>query len=295
MSAEDKLDQNDENVKGMPPGNVQQPTEKNNSVSEASEQLQIEIQKQQPEEMEVHHHPKVEKKNFKEYFLEFVMIFLAVTMGFFAENIRENITEHRREKEYARLLLSDLRSDSLYYVQREKKINRVLPDYDKLFRMLTQPSPVSNYKVLETFLPLGYTFKLEVTPTTYNEMKTSGTLRYIENRELRKKLQDYYDVKIPKAEGFIQIIDNFFTQYIQPYYVDNIRSQDWDFRKDSLVTATPEFENRNKASDQRLANIMWNYGHLLEAYVRTEQIPAADEGKKLMDLLKEKYHLRNSE
>jgi len=31
--------------------------------------------------MEVHHHPHVEKKNFKEYFLEFVMIFLDVTMG----------------------------------------------------------------------------------------------------------------------------------------------------------------------------------------------------------------------
>jgi len=31
--------------------------------------------------MEVHHHPHVEKKNFKEYFLEFLMIFLAVTMG----------------------------------------------------------------------------------------------------------------------------------------------------------------------------------------------------------------------
>jgi cell division protein FtsB len=38
--------------------------------------------------MEVHHHPHVEKKNFKEYFLEFLMIFLAVTMGFFAESIR---------------------------------------------------------------------------------------------------------------------------------------------------------------------------------------------------------------
>jgi hypothetical protein len=32
--------------------------------------------------MEVHHHPSVEKKNFKEYFLEFIMIFLAVAMGF---------------------------------------------------------------------------------------------------------------------------------------------------------------------------------------------------------------------
>jgi len=27
--------------------------------------------------MEVHHHPTVEKKKFKEYFFEFIMIFLA--------------------------------------------------------------------------------------------------------------------------------------------------------------------------------------------------------------------------
>jgi hypothetical protein len=35
--------------------------------------------------MEVHHHPKVEKKNLKEYFQEFLMICLAVRPGFFAE------------------------------------------------------------------------------------------------------------------------------------------------------------------------------------------------------------------
>jgi len=39
--------------------------------------------------MEVHHHPDVEKKGFKEYLLEGLMIFLAVTMGFFAESYRE--------------------------------------------------------------------------------------------------------------------------------------------------------------------------------------------------------------
>lgn len=33
-------------------------------------------------EMEVHHHPEVEKKGFKEYAFEGLMIFLAVTMGF---------------------------------------------------------------------------------------------------------------------------------------------------------------------------------------------------------------------
>jgi hypothetical protein len=45
--------------------------------------------------MEVHHHPHVEKKSFKEYLLEGLMIFLAVTMGFFAENIREHFSEKK--------------------------------------------------------------------------------------------------------------------------------------------------------------------------------------------------------
>ncbi len=70
--------------------------------------------------MEVHHHPHVEKKNFKEYFLEFIMIFLAVTLGFFAENIREKITEHERAKIYAGTMLNDLRADTTalkYYIE----------------------------------------------------------------------------------------------------------------------------------------------------------------------------------
>ena len=56
--------------------------------------------------MEVHHHPQAENppagragKSFKEYFLEFLMIFPAVTPGFLAENIRENIADRNKEKE----------------------------------------------------------------------------------------------------------------------------------------------------------------------------------------------------
>src|ERR1700761_7505364 len=62
--------------------------------------------------MEVHHHPNVEKKNFKEYLLEFIMIFLAVAMGFFAENIREGISEKSRAKEFAQSMLKDLKADT---------------------------------------------------------------------------------------------------------------------------------------------------------------------------------------
>ena len=60
--------------------------------------------------MEVHHHPHVEKKNFKEYLLEGLMIFLAVSMGFIAESIRENITKHEREHHLMEMLVEDLKA-----------------------------------------------------------------------------------------------------------------------------------------------------------------------------------------
>ena len=62
--------------------------------------------------MEVHHHPKVEKKNFKEYLLEGLMIFIAVTIGFFAEKIRENISDREKEKDLMQSLIIDLKEDS---------------------------------------------------------------------------------------------------------------------------------------------------------------------------------------
>ena len=62
--------------------------------------------------MEVHHHPHVEKKNFKEYFLEFLMIFLAVTMGFFAESFRENITEKKMMHGYMAQMVENMKFDT---------------------------------------------------------------------------------------------------------------------------------------------------------------------------------------
>lgn len=64
--------------------------------------------------MEVHHHPDLhhKKKNWKEYPLEFLMIFLAVTLGFFAETIRENISEKHREKDYVVGLINNVQNDT---------------------------------------------------------------------------------------------------------------------------------------------------------------------------------------
>ncbi|HWZ16638.1 MAG TPA: hypothetical protein VNW95_15470 [Mucilaginibacter sp.] len=61
--------------------------------------------------MEVHHHPEIEKKGLKEYLLEGLMIFLAVTMGFFAESYREHINDRDKEHNYMISLVRDLKND----------------------------------------------------------------------------------------------------------------------------------------------------------------------------------------
>ena len=62
--------------------------------------------------MEVHHHPHVENKSFKEYLLEGLMIFLAVSMGFIAENIREYINNHETERKNMEIMVSNFKLDT---------------------------------------------------------------------------------------------------------------------------------------------------------------------------------------
>src|SRR5215831_9908540 len=68
---------------------------------------------QETENMEVHKHPHhvTHKKKWGEYLLEFLMLFLAVFLGFVAENIREHQVEKNREVELIKSLTLDLEDD----------------------------------------------------------------------------------------------------------------------------------------------------------------------------------------
>ena len=102
MSEEQNL--NEENVnKNIPPPQDIEPPE--------SEINKSDIPKSE-KKMEVHHHPHIEKKKFMEYFREFLMLFLAVTLGFFAENLREYRTERNKETEYIASFIKNLIKDT---------------------------------------------------------------------------------------------------------------------------------------------------------------------------------------
>lgn len=64
--------------------------------------------------MEVHHpHHPTHKKKWNEYFLEFIMLFAAVSLGFLAENIRERQIEDHRAEEFIELFKNEVANNNM--------------------------------------------------------------------------------------------------------------------------------------------------------------------------------------
>ena len=142
--------------------------------------------------MEVHHHPHVEKKKFKEYFLEFVMIFLAVTMGFFAENIRENISDRGTEHADLNSLVKNLTEDSVNIESALQSYQANEMEIDSLMELIKTGEYKTNQQALYR---MAYeTRGSRVFPysnTTFQQMESSGSLRLIRIDEIRYYIINY--------------------------------------------------------------------------------------------------------
>jgi len=247
----------------------------------------------QIETMEPHHHPHLHhSKRWKDYFFEFLMLFLAVTAGFFVENQREHYIENKRAAQFSKHLLADLRLDSLFFENRKTDLQHKQKGHDSLLYLLTGKANATNREILETLLPITFAYDLPVTTTTYNQMKASGSLRYIKNAELTASLQNYYDVLLPRCNKLTEASLDYFSQIINPFYLKHIRIQDYDAFNDSLVNKNPEIINRNSQTAQELANIMGGFRSLLKIQAITMNDPALDKIKETIVLLKIEYNLR---
>src|SRR5690242_2813587 len=87
--------------------------------------------------MEVHHHTHHthEKRNWKSYFWEFLMLFLAVTLGFFVENQREHYIEDKRAKEFSKSLIEDMQNDKVAVQTQIKSAAMYISIVDSLLKL----------------------------------------------------------------------------------------------------------------------------------------------------------------
>jgi len=142
--------------------------------------------------MEVHAHSHSHgKKNWKSYFWEFLMLFLAVFAGFLAEYQLEHKIEKERAEKYLQSMLVDIRTNiiNLDSLVRGDKI--YIDTYDMLVNWLLEDSATIDRGAFARTLSAVWMRNLLLRKETYEQMKSSGSLRYVGNIEFLKKMMDY--------------------------------------------------------------------------------------------------------
>jgi hypothetical protein len=144
--------------------------------------------------MEVHAHTHTPRKKWTHYFWEFLMLFLAVFCGFFAENQREHMVEHRREKQYMISLVEDLETDT-------SELNRAILQADStvlysdsaiMFLLSYKISSEIPARIATLISTGGRRLTLINTDRTSSQLKNSGAMRLIRNKEVANELLRYW-------------------------------------------------------------------------------------------------------
>ena len=151
---------------------------------------------QETKNMEVHHHTHAShgKKTWKDYFWEFLMLFLAVFCGFLAEYQLEHVVEHNREKQYIESMISDLKADSnrLQVIINYNKQN--VAGFDSLLQNIYhKPYNDSSIRTLY-YLKETYTLvkgTMLFSKGTISQLKNSGGFRLIRNRAAADSIIKY--------------------------------------------------------------------------------------------------------
>ena len=244
--------------------------------------------------MEVHHHPHVEHqiKPFKEYLLEGFMIFIAVMMGFIAENIRESITDKEHVRQLTSQLVQDLKSDTanlnkIYLGETEiKKSN------DTLFNLLQQPLEKADTKKLQKLIADSHSL--------WPFYPSSGAIAAIKNELHLKQFSNSSIIGyIAKYEGHIDLLHTVenITLLYQRTYLDPFMTM--HFTPDNLNASF----NRSGIINPQMRNVTTEDLALLDAdmvliRINTNELirdnrMLKDDAVNLLKYVTSQYHLKN--
>ena len=242
--------------------------------------------------MEVHHHSHHGKKKWTEYFWEFFMLFLAVTLGFFVENQREHLIEHGREKQYMQSLYDDLKQDS---IELEAAISRteINQRYIDSLLLFIHTQKIGS-TVPDHYIKLDsqalVRLQIVFTDRTASQLKNSGNMRLIRKRDVVDMILKYWNYQertLTTLDRYIIYRNqgrSFAAQLVGAY--EHIMYFGRHLLKDPPQTI--KVINTNPALWMQYANIVAQCGVVLPSHLsnlRNQQ----QVGRELMQLIAEKY------
>ena len=169
---------------------------------------------------------------------EFLMLFLAISLGFFVENYREDLSEQKREIDFVNSFKNDLTNDikdldvlilrrkqreiqidQIYFIFNNKKFNEFSNDLYYYARYLPRPS------------------RFFANNSSIEQLKNSGSLTLIKNQKVIDTLLDYDDNFIfidyirEREEYLVRRVFDQINVIFDPYVFDNMTVYDIEFTK----------------------------------------------------------------
>ncbi len=249
-------------------------------------------------QMEIHHQHAPHKKRLLDYLFEFFMLFLAITLGFFVENKREHLTESKRERQYIRSLVEDLKTDT-------GKVNfimgynsSVLGGLDSLINTIYRYKQNDTAIVSRMYQWYIYyarnNYTVNFTDRTMSQLKNAGNLRLIESQQVSDSIIDYDDgVKLCNAQASVnrekceKALDFSATIF--------------DYRYIRYDPSTPVNSNYPVLHYKLLTDdptVLSRYANLLELWKQVVAVYMSDtqgqkiKAQRLMAFLKKEYDLK---
>lgn len=143
--------------------------------------------------MEQFQRPHLGPKQFKEYFFEGLMIFIAVSMGFIAENIRDEMGMREKEQSLVESFILNLKADTASLrsnIDRNLRKNQILDSLLLLANKdLTQPA--NQYNFYNYFIRGAYMSLFIPSDAAMTQIKTDGGLSIISKKGVLDSILQY--------------------------------------------------------------------------------------------------------
>lgn len=162
--------------------------------------------------MEVHHHSHHPKK-WKEYLTEFFMLFAAVSLGFLAENLREGYVEKERSHELVSSFIKDVELNVVFLDSLIKGDKRNLLKCDSTALYIIKST--QNIDLAYVYEMPATSYRYLSNNDTYDQMKSSGSLRYVKDTTLLSMMIDYSNLsKATEFRSVTQEYDYTANEYV---------------------------------------------------------------------------------
>lgn len=261
--------------------------------------------------MEVHHHSHQPKK-WKEYITEFLMLFLAVSMGFIAENLREKHVENERSEELMKAFISDVNENQKQLDSLIINNTRLGYFYDSLSFNHGFTKKQINIKELAEKLDL-WIYRFANKKTIFEQMKSTGALRYIQDKVVLEAMLRYEEsANIAETRSMIEL-DQYnnefrpaiakifpipFFKYISEADLKTMTKMDstvhpgrYEHYKDYSAEIIRQLENTKLTNEEmKMLAKIWDFRQERITVGLRSQIQLKEQGAELLHLIEPKYH-----